>query len=140
MAQDNGAHGNGHLRARAPGGGTPALEDWGVDSEYGTLREVLLGPVESFHWMEDNAAYSSIVRDTLRKGHRCDQQLAVRQHREMVEAYQDAGVTVRFLEVNELTPYQVYARDSNFMTPFGAVVCQLANPRRRGEYAEVLRF
>ncbi len=131
---------NGPLRARAPEGGTPALEAWGVDSEYGTLREVLLGPVESFHWMEDNAAYSSIVRDTLRKGHRFDKQLAVRQYREMVEAYEDAGVTVHSLDVNELTPDQVYARDSNFMTPFGAVVCQLANPRRRGEYAEVLRF
>ncbi len=63
MAQDNG-----HLQARVPGGGTPRPGNWGVDSEYGTLREVLLGPVESFHWMEDNAAYSSIVRDTLRKG------------------------------------------------------------------------
>ena len=49
---------DGPLRARAPEGGTPALDDWGVDSEYGTLREVLLGPVESFHWMADNAAYS----------------------------------------------------------------------------------
>ncbi len=132
--------GNGHLQARVPGGGTPRLEKWGVDSEYRTLREVLLGPVESFHWMEDNAAYSSIVRDTLRKGHRFDKQRAVRQHREMVEAYEAAGVTVHTLAVNEHTPYQVYARDSSFMTPFGAVICQLANPRRRGEYAEVLRF
>ncbi|MEE8188323.1 MAG: arginine deiminase family protein [Kiloniellales bacterium] len=135
MTQDNG-----HLRARVPGGGTPRPKDWGVDSEYGTLRDVLLGPVESFHWMEDNAVYSSLVRDTLRKGRRFDKQLAVRQYREMVEAYEDAGVAVHSLEVNELTPYQVYARDSNFMTPYGAVVCQLANPRRRGEYAEVLRF
>jgi N-dimethylarginine dimethylaminohydrolase len=37
-------------------------------------------------------------------------------------------------------PYQVYARDSSFMSPYGAVICQLANPRRRGEYAAVLRF
>ena len=35
---------------------------------------------------------------------------------------------------------QVYARDSSFMTPYGAVICQLANPRRRGEYAPALRF
>lgn len=131
---------NGHLQARVAGGGTPRLEDWGADCEYGVLRDVLLGPVESFHWMADNAAYSSIVRDTLRKGHRFDKQLAVRQYREMVEAYEDAGVRVHSLAVNEHTPYQVYARDSSFMTPYGAVVCQLANPRRRGEYAEVLRF
>ncbi len=135
MTQNDGA-----LRARVPGGGSPALDAWGVDSEYGTLRDVLLGPVESFHWMADNAAYSSIVRDTLRQGHRFDKQLAVRQYREMVEAYEAAGVTLHSLAVNELAPYQVYARDSSFMTPFGAVVCQLANPRRRGEYAEVLRF
>ena len=32
-------------------------------------------------------------------------------------------------------PYQIYARDSSFMSPYGAVICQLANPRRRGEYA-----
>jgi N-dimethylarginine dimethylaminohydrolase len=90
--------------------------------------------------MEENATYSSIVRDTLRKGHRFDKQRAVRQHREMVEAYEAAGVTVHFLGQDELTPYQVYARDSSFMTPYGAVICQMANPRRRGEYASCIRF
>jgi N-dimethylarginine dimethylaminohydrolase len=132
--------GNGHLQARRPEGGTPVLDEWGGDSECGVLRDVLLGPVESFHWMDDNAAYSSIVRDTLRKGHRFDKQLAMRQHREVVEAYEDAGVTVHFLGLDETTPYQVYARDSSVMTPYGAVICQLANPRRRGEYASCIRF
>ena len=33
------------LRTRIEGGGTPRLERWGVDSEYGRLREVLVGPV-----------------------------------------------------------------------------------------------
>ena len=132
--------GNGALRTRVAGGGTAVLQDWGSNAEYGILRDVLLGPVESFSWMETNAQYSSIVRDTQRKGLGFDKQLAARQHREMVEAYEGAGVTVHMLDVNEQTPYQVYARDSSFMTPYGAVVCQLANPRRRGEYAEVLRF
>ena len=130
----------GALRARRPPGGTPELADWGMNSEYGVLRDVLLGPVETFHWMEDNAAYSSIVRDSLRNGYRFDKQLAVRQHREVVEAYEDAGVTVHFLDQDELTPYQVYARDSSVMTPYGAVICQMANPRRRGEYAACIRF
>ena len=134
------SNGGAPLAARRPEGGTPALQRWGADSEYGTLRDVLLGPAETFHWMEDNATYSSIVRDTLRTGHRFDKQVAVRQHRELVEAYESAGVTCHVLGENELTPYQVYARDSSFMTPYGAVICQLANPRRRGEYAECLRF
>jgi N-dimethylarginine dimethylaminohydrolase len=58
----------------------------------------------------------------------------------MVDAYRQAGVAVHLLDAREELPYSVYARDSNFMTPFGAVVTQLANPRRRGEYANVLRF
>ncbi len=136
-ASDNGAA---PLRARRPEGGTPVLADWGVDSEYGVLRDVLLGPAETFHWMEENAAYSSIVRDSLRKGHRFDKQVAMRQHREMVEAYNDAGVEVHTLPADETTCYQVYARDSSVMTPYGAVICQMANPRRRGEYASCIRF
>ena len=128
------------LRARNLEGGTPEVEGWGATCEYGVLRDVLLGPAETFHWREDNAAYSSIVRETLRQGLSFDKQLAVRQHREVVDAYESAGVTCHFLPQNEHTNYQVYARDSSFMTPYGAVICQLANPRRRGEYASCLRF
>ena len=36
------------LRTRMQGGGTRALETWGVDGEYGTLREVLIGPIDHF--------------------------------------------------------------------------------------------
>ena len=131
---------NGSLRSRETEGNTPVSADWGSNSEYGVMRDVLLGPPETFHWMEDNAEWSSVVRDTLRRGGRFDKQVAMSQHREVVEAYEGAGVTVHSLEQNELTPYGVYARDSSFMTPHGAVICQLANPRRRGEYANCLRF
>ena len=37
-------------------------------------------------------------------------------------------------------PYQVYARDSSVMTPWGAIITQLQKDYRRGEYAAVLRF
>jgi len=129
------------LRARVPGGGSKVLERWGIDSEYGTLRDVLLGSPERFRWLgEENAQYSALVRETLRRGYRFDRGLALRQHAEMVDAYRQAGVAVHLLDAREETAYGVYARDSNFMTPFGAVVTQLASPRRRGEYANVLRF
>ena len=137
------AEGNGQvpLRRRNPAGGTPKLEDWRVDNEHGVLRDVLLGPDTTFAWLgEENAEFSSLVRDSLRKGRRFDKQLAMRQYREMLDAYADAGVTVHTLPEDETTCYQVYARDSSFMTPYGAVICQLANPRRRGEYAACLRF
>ena len=129
------------LRARHENGGTPEMTKWHIRSETGPLRDVLLGPAESFRWLGmENAAWSSLVRDTMRRGYKFDKQLAMRQHREMVDAYEDAGVACHFLPTDEQVPYQVYARDSSFMTPYGAVICQLANPRRRGEYAPVLRF
>jgi N-dimethylarginine dimethylaminohydrolase len=129
------------LRARHEEGGTPVLAEWGIDSEYGVLRDVLLGSPESFRWLgEENAQYSALVRSTLRKGYRFDRDLALRQHAEMVDAYRQAGVSVHLLDGPEELAYGVYARDSSFMTPFGAVVCQLANPRRRGEYTTTLRF
>ncbi len=129
------------LRTRRADGTTPKLMNWGIDSEYGVLRDVLLGSADCFRWMgEENLAYSSICRATDRGGLQFNRDVALRQHAELVDAYQSAGVKVHCLQADDDTPYQVFSRDSNFMTPFGAVICQLANPRRRGEYAAVLRF
>jgi len=129
------------LQYRNAGGGTEEMTNWYLKSETGPLRDVLLGPADHFRWLGlENAEYSSLVRDTLRKGRKFDSKLAERQHAEMVQAYQQAGTECHFLPPDEGTPYQVYARDSSFMTPYGAVICQLANPRRRGEYASALRF
>lgn len=127
------------LMHRRPEGDTPPLADWGITSEYGVLRDVLLGPVETFGHM-DNVQYSSIYRDTARSGRHWDRQAAMRQYREMCDAYADAGVAIHTLPADEHLKYGVYARDSSFMTPWGAVITQMANPRRRGEYASALRF
>ena len=124
------------LRRRDPGGSTPVLTDWGCDSEYGRLTDVLLGPADHYRWL----ATSSISKATLRRGDAFDRQLAMKQHREMVNAYEEAGVAVHWLEADESLPYQVYARDSSFMTPYGAVVAQMAQWWRRGEYGPVVRF
>ncbi len=109
---------------------------WGVNSEYGRLRDVLLCRPDYFRWLPT----SSISKATLRSGAVFDRQRAMAQHREMVQAYEDAGVTCHFLEPEEALPYQVYARDSSFMTPYGAVVAQMNQWWRRGEYAPVIRF
>ncbi len=109
---------------------------WGVNSEYGALRDVLLCRPEYFHWLPT----SSISKATLKSGAKFDRQLAMKQHDEVVQAYQDAGAACHFLETEETLPYQVYARDSSFMTPYGAVVTQMAQWWRRGEYAPVIRF
>ncbi|MEE8635007.1 MAG: arginine deiminase family protein, partial [Acidiferrobacterales bacterium] len=125
-----------NMFVRNPAGNTPVLKDWGVNSEYGVLRDVLLGPPDNFHWLPT----SSLSKATLRRGCEFDKALALKQHREMVQAYEDAGIKVHFLEADENLPYQVFARDSNFMTHYGAVVTQMAQWWRRGEYAPVIRF
>ena len=58
----------------------------------------------------------------------------------MVSAYEEAGVRVHLLEPDPALPYQVFARDSSAMTPGGAVITQLHQWWRRGEYAAVIRF
>ena len=107
------------LRARLENGNTPRMTGrWQIRSETGPLTDVLLGPAESFRWMGlENAAWSSLVRDTMRKGYKFDKQLAMRQHREMVDAYVQAGVTTHFLPLDMTNPYQVYAPDSSFISP-----------------------
>lgn len=109
---------------------------WGVDSEYGVLRDVLVCSPQHLRWLPT----SSISKATLAAGLTFDRDLALRQHAEMVSAYAEAGVTVHHLAPDEHLPYQVFSRDSSFMTPYGAVVTQPAQSWRRGEYAPVIRF
>ena len=58
----------------------------------------------------------------------------------MVSAYESAGVACHYLEADPALPYQVFARDSSVIAPGGAVVTQLAQWWRRGEYAAVIHF
>jgi arginine deiminase len=113
-----------------------AESDWGVDSEYGTLLDVLLGRPENFRWLPTSA----ISRATLDAGHTYDRTLAASQHAEMVSAYEDAGVRCHFLEPDAALPYQVFARDSSAMGPKGTFITQLSQWWRRGEYAPAIRF
>jgi len=109
---------------------------WGVDSEYGRLLDVLLCPPDNFRWLPTSA----ISRATLDSGRSFDPAQARSQHAEMASAYEDAGVRVHLLEPDPALPYQVFARDSSIMTPDGAIVTQLHQWWRRGEYAPVIRF
>lgn len=110
--------------------------DWGVDSEHGRLHDVLLCRPENFRWLPTSA----ISRSTLESGRRYLPAAAARQHAELVAAYEDAGVRCHFLEPDPALPYQVFARDSSAMTPWGAVITQLRQWWRRGEYAAAIRF
>ena len=110
--------------------------NWGSDSEYGRLRDVLLCRPENFRWLPTSA----ISRATLDAGHVYDHARAAAQHAEMASAYEAAGVRCHYLEPDPVLPYQVFARDSSVIAPGGAVVTQLAQWWRRGEYAAVIGF
>jgi N-dimethylarginine dimethylaminohydrolase len=108
---------------------------WGVDSEHGRLLDVLLCRPDNFRWLPTSA----ISKATLESGLKFDHERAHRQHAEMVATYEVAQVNCHFLDPDPALPYQVFARDSSVMTPWGAVVTQLQQWWRRGEYAPVIR-
>ena len=117
------------LRARRDGGGSATLNNWGANSDYGTLRSVMLGPIENYRWLQT----SSVSKKTLRRGVSFDAGVAAKQHGEMVSAYESAGVEVHQHAPDPELPYQVYARDSSVMTPYGAIITHMAQWWRRGE-------
>src|ERR1700721_4704057 len=124
------------LRTRIAGGGTRPHGTWGVDSEYGTLRGVLIGPIDHFTWQPGNA----VCQRAERIGVKFDFAEARRQYAEMVDVYRQADVKGHYRAAEAALPYQIFARDSSVMTPWGAVIMQLQNPYRRGEYAACLQF
>lgn len=123
------------LKHRVDGGGTPALADWGFDCEYDVLTDVLLGPADHYQWLNT----SSVSKKSLRRQLPFDPAVAKQQHAEMVSAYETAGVTCHFHEPDPALPYQVFARDSSVMTPYGAVITAMANWWRRGENYAAIR-
>jgi N-dimethylarginine dimethylaminohydrolase len=124
------------LRTRRDGGHTPRPERWGVDSEYGRLRDVLIGPVDHFRWQPGNAVAQRAERVALH----FDYAVAKAQYGEMLDAYRQAGVEVHVPPADPHLPYQIFARDSSAMTPWGALILQCQKVYRRGEYASCIQF
>lgn len=117
------------LRCRKDGGGTPQLADWGADCDYGVLQDILLGPADNYAWRKT----SSVSKKSFRRNYTFDGKVARQQHAEMVSAYESAGVTVHLHDPDPALPYQIFARDSSVMTPYGAIITNMANWWRRGE-------
>ena len=122
------------LQRRNPRGGTKPLTSWGFRNETDVLTDVLLGPPEHLRHM----ATSSLSRKHLRE-HPADLQVAMTQHKALVEAYQRFDVRVHFHATCPELPMQVYARDSSAMTPFGAIITNMADRWRRGENFAAIR-
>ncbi|MDC8831933.1 dimethylarginine dimethylaminohydrolase family protein [Alteromonas gilva] len=124
------------FRRRNPNGKTQRMPHWGMNSEYGVLQDVLIGPMDHYSWQSGNA----MSRRSMRLGRRFDKSVAQQQYQEMIDIYQHCGVNTHFLKADQALPYQIYARDSSVMTPWGPVVTQMYSPWRRGEWLEVVKF
>jgi N-dimethylarginine dimethylaminohydrolase len=122
------------LKRRVEGGGTPSMNYWGCKSEYGVLTDVLLGKADHIKHLST----SSLSRKYLRESP-CNIEVAKKQHAELIGAYEHFGVRVHYHQMDPNLPYQVYARDSSFMTPYGAVITNMANWWRRGENFAAIR-
>lgn len=101
--------------------------DWGVSSECGTLRAVLLrrpGPeleaIEDFEMVQMRADL--------------DPDVARAQHDDLAQAYERHGVAVHYVENGRLDkPNSYFLRDLMLMTPEGAIVTRPASTVRAGE-------
>ena len=107
-----------------------------MDSEYAELKEVLIGPMDHYSWKSGNA----MSRRSMRLGRQFDKSVAQQQYQEMLDVYQHCGVKTHILEADEHLPYQIYARDSSVLTPWGPVITQMYSPWRRGEWVSVANF
>ncbi len=117
-------------------GKTSTLDRWGINSEYGILKDVLIGPMDNYSWQNANA----MSRRSIRLGRQYDVQVAHQQYNEMLDIYRSQGATPHTLHPEKNLPSQLYARDSSVMTPWGPIVTQMHSPQRRGEWSEVIKF
>lgn len=125
------------MRTRNPTGNTQALTNWGVDSETGVLRDVLVGPVDNF---KNILPTNSINRQMIREGITLDVAGARSQYEEVLSIFRETGATVHITPADSDLPLQIWGRDGCFMTPWGMIVGQMAQWWRRGEYGPVIDF
>jgi N-dimethylarginine dimethylaminohydrolase len=122
----------------AGNGGLP--RGWGVDNAYMPLTDVLLAKPDHFAWKPMNSIARHTFANMEKMGLRFDKQKAMRQHREMVDIYDRAGIRTHFIEADEGLAYSIFARDSSFMTPWGAVIASIQTPVRHRDYAVAAQF
>jgi len=113
---------------------------WGIDNEYGVLRDVLLGRPEYFRWVDAGPITRRVLANAAQLGVEFDLQTAMSQHGEMVRIYEKEGVSCHFLDADEVLHRNFFARDSSAMTPFGAIICHMQLKCRRADYVTAIRF
>ncbi len=113
---------------------------WGIDNDYGVLRDVLLGKPDYYRWVEAGPLIGRTLENMHKTGVRFDFDLAQCQHAEMVRIYKETGVTCHYLDSDPVLHRNFFARDSSAMTPWGALICHMQLKCRRADYHSVIKF
>ncbi|HTE62365.1 MAG TPA: arginine deiminase family protein, partial [Solirubrobacteraceae bacterium] len=127
------------LTGQSPAG-RASPDRWGLDNQTARLTDVLLARPDEFLWMPMNAISEMTFANMDKLGHRFDKARAMEQWNGLVSAFEDADVRCHFLAADPGLTHSVFARDSNFMTPWGPVVAAIQTEVRRRDYAVVARF
>ncbi len=112
---------------------------WAIEDDYGPLRDVLLGRPDYFEWHPISSIAKRTLQNAERMGFKFDRQTAVSQHREMVDIYEGNGVACHFIDAEEHLHLNVFARDSNCMTPFGPIITHMQIKWRRPDYVTAIK-
>ncbi|MBT3556746.1 MAG: amidinotransferase [Rhodospirillales bacterium] len=115
-------------------------ERWGINNDYAPLHDVLLGKPDFYRWIDAGPLTKRTLLNADRTGAKFDLQLAQAQHAEMVRIYEDAGVRCHYLAPDEALHRNFFARDSNAMTPWGALICHMQLKSRRADYVTAIEF
>ncbi len=113
---------------------------WGINNDYTTLRDVLLGRPDYYRWVEAGPIIGRTLANADKTGARFDHPLAMQQHQTMVAVYEDAGVRCHYLAADPVLHRNFFARDSSAMTPWGALICHMQLKCRRADYVTAIDF
>ena len=102
---------------------------FGVDSETGLLRDVLLCRPQYYEWL----ASSDIARESIAQQIKFDREKAVMQHAMLVDTLESAGVECHFVDPVAELPDLCWTRDSSQVTPWGAAITHLSDSTREDE-------
>ena len=81
---------------------------WGIDNEYGALKDVLLGRPDHYRWTDAGALTQRTFDNAERLGYRFDLQLAQKQHAEMVRCYEEGGRHLPLHPARRASPPQFF--------------------------------
>ena len=121
-------------------GATAETDGWGIDNDYGPLRDVLLGHPDYYRWVDAGPIIRRTLENQNKTGVVFNLQTALAQHAEMVRIYEEAGVVCHYLDADEVLHRNFFARDSSAMTPWGALICHMQLKCRRADYVTAIRF